>query len=734
MPGRAKIALEHQRFRLFGPVVLVCLAAIAVLVLSSFFLIDSFDQSARQREEQMVANGVELRITEFATAAVPQLDWDDAVANLDHQFSAEWADQNVSSFLFTVNGFTEAFVLDGSDRPIYAAKQSVRGKPGDFAGFSAAAAPMLPDIRRQEAARKPLSPSPDGTSMISQPIQAKGIAAIRGQPFIVVATLVQPDFGSVMPSARAPIVVTAVPIDQALLTPFANRYLLEDLKLAQHDQTVGERAAFWLEDSQGKPVAGLTWLPERPGTTLIGRLGISIAAGVMALLVIAWSMARSAMAIANDLISSEARARHLAHHDTLTQLPNRALMFERARQLFAAARRSGEAVAVHCLDLDRFKEVNDTLGHNAGDELIQEVAKRLCGVCRDTDTIARLGGDEFVILQPATDARGAAKLTDRVFEALREPFDLEFGSVEIGCSIGITLIGADPIEPVEALRQADLALYRSKDAGRQRATFFEPEMDAALRMRRSLELDLRRALAEEALEMVYQPQVDHSGTIRGVEALVRWHHPERGAVPPGLFVALAEETGLIHDLGNFVFRRAFAETAEWQGLRVAINVSAVQLRSAALIPSLNRILQEAKVSPGNYEIELTETALLGDDPITRKNIERLKRMGFSIALDDFGTGYSSLSVLQRFSVDKIKIDTSFVKNLVASEESEALVDAMIKLARALDLDVIAEGVETQAQRDRLESCGCHDFQGYLMSKPIGARAVERLVAKSLRAA
>jgi diguanylate cyclase (GGDEF)-like protein len=449
--------------------------------------------------------------------------------------------------------------------------------------------------------------------------------------------------------------------------------------------------------------------------TLLPPLGTMI----MLLSLVSWLFLRRSESIASELIASEARARHLAFHDTLTQLPNRAMMFDRLRIALASARRTKSALAVHCLDLDRFKEVNDTLGHQAGDELIRKVADMLTALCRETDTVARLGGDEFVIIQPDTNASGAAILAERVLKVLKDPIELAFGIVEIGVSIGTTLVANPETDANEALRQADLALYESKEGGRNRMTFFELEMDAAVRMRRALETDLRKALNESSLEMVYQPQIDHKGQVSGMEALLRWPHPERGMIAPAVFIPLAEESGLILDLGEFVFRRVFEETKGWKK-RVAVNVSALQLRSPTFMSMLTQLVAEFRVDATNYEIEITETALLGDDGVTRNNIIMLKQEGFTIALDDFGTGYSSLSTLQKFEVDKIKIDRSFIRNLEADNEADALIDAIIQLGRALKLNIVAEGVETEGQRDRLMASGCNMYQGYLASRPVSA--------------
>lgn len=517
-----------------------------------------------------------------------------------------------------------------------------------------------------------------------------------------------------------------VAVDTPMLTRFAVHHHLTDLRLVPGAKEPKAGLVLALPDQAGRALGWLAWTPADPSSDLRSRLPAILVFFTSIFTLAVWYFMRKSTTIASDLIASEARARHMAFHDVLTGMPNRAMMFDRLRQMLAMARRYYGETAVHCLDLDRFKEVNDLLGHPAGDELIRQVADRITGLCRDSDTVARLGGDEFVILQPETTAAGASHLAARVLKLFEEPFELEAGTVEVGVSIGVTLITNPDIEPEEALRQSDLALYGSKEGGRNRVTFFEPDMDAALRMRRSLETDLRHALAHGGLTMVYQPQMDARGQISAMEALVRWNHAEKGAIAPSIFVPLCEESGLILDLGEYVFRRVFEETQAWASTRVAINVSALQLRSPMFMGTLTRLVAEYHIDPARYEIEITETALLGDDGVTRDNIIMLKQEGFSIALDDFGTGYSSLNSLKRFAVDKIKIDRSFVHNLEANDEAEGLVDAIVKLGRALKLDIVAEGVETEHQRERLTACGCNSFQGYLVSRPVPASELQGL--------
>jgi diguanylate cyclase (GGDEF)-like protein len=720
MENEPQNLLVERRSRILRPLHLVSLLTLVLLVLTGAILTSRYDAINRDRDQRVIGAGFQRRIDDFAASLIPQTQWDDAVAHLDNHFDPIWTDRNLAAYLKAVDGVTRAFVIAADDRSlIYASREGRRADARTFAPFVETAHALLPTIRLAEARRAPLPAAPATTAMVSKPIQAGGVTVVEGQAYMVVASLVQPDFATARPKgARAPVVLAAMPIDGTMLSRFAGRFQVDGLALSMR-APAEDIARVALKDPLGRDVVWLTWPDRAPGRALMKTLVPPLGTMIVLLSILSWLFLRRSEAIASDLIASEARARHLAFHDTLTQLPNRAMMFDRLRIALASARRSKSSLAVHCLDLDRFKEVNDTLGHQAGDELIRKVAEMLTGLCRETDTVARLGGDEFVIIQPDTNVSGAALLAERVLKVLKDPIELAFGIVEIGVSIGTTLVANPETDANEAIRQADLALYESKEGGRNRVTFFELEMDAAVRMRRTLETDLRKALNEGRLEMVYQPQIDQKGKVSGMEALLRWPHPERGMIAPAVFIPLAEESGLILDLGEFVFRRVFEETKAWKK-RVAVNVSALQLRSPTFMSMLTQLVAEFRIDATNYEIEITETALLGDDGVTRNNIIMLKQEGFTIALDDFGTGYSSLSTLQKFEVDKIKIDRSFIRNLDADHEADALIDAIIQLGRALKLNIVAEGVETEGQRDRLMASGCNMYQGYLASRPVSA--------------
>jgi diguanylate cyclase (GGDEF)-like protein len=435
---------------------------------------------------------------------------------------------------------------------------------------------------------------------------------------------------------------------------------------------------------------------------------------------------------------SEAKIVYMAQHDALTDLPNRALLQERLERALTITRGQGANLAVLMLDLDRFKEVNDTLGHPAGDTLLQAVATRLRECVRETAFIARLGGDEFAIIEYVTNpAAEAAVLAEKICLALGEPFDLGDHQVTTTTSIGIAIAPDDGDDSEKILKSADLALYSAKNGGRGTFRFFEPELDQRMHARRNLERDMHSALVNDEFELHYQPFVDiSSGEICGCEALLRWHHPERGLVMPAEFIPLAEETGLIVPIGEWVLRTACAEAVKWPAdLRIAVNLSPAQFRSKKLVPVVLDALATSGIAAQRLELEVTETVIMHDSEAVFAALIQLRELGVRIALDDFGTGYSSLSFLQRFSFDKIKIDRSFVNELSgANEESRQFARAVVRFAVSLGKTTTAEGVETNEQLDILRTEACVEMQGYYFSRPIPGRDIAQMLLGQIRKA
>src|SRR5260221_6388591 len=430
---------------------------------------------------------------------------------------------------------------------------------------------------------------------------------------------------------------------------------------------------------------------------------------------------------------SEVMIEFMAHHDSLTELANRVLLNERLEQALGRID-GGELVAVHHLDLDQFKAVNDTFGHPAGDRLLKIVAERLRGLVRESDTIARMGGDEFVIVQAAIeDPAEATSLAQRVIKLLSEAYDIDGHQAVIGVSIGISVGPGDGSSPDQLLRNADLALYRAKGDGRGTFRFFEPAMDLQMQTRRIMEQDLRKALPAGEFELHYQPVVNlASKEISGFEALIRWNHPTKGMISPAAFIPLAEEIGFIVPIGEWVIRQACATAAQWpEQLSVAVNISAIQFRNPGLMQVIVSALAASGLSPTRLEIAITETVLLHNKEATLATLHQLRAIGIRIAMDDFGTGYSSLTYLQSFPFDKIKIDRSFVKDITEKSVSLNIVRAVAALANGMGMTATAEGVETREQLDRIASEGCTEMQGFLFSHPLPAHEIERLFLSGL---
>ena len=418
----------------------------------------------------------------------------------------------------------------------------------------------------------------------------------------------------------------------------------------------------------------------------------------------------------------EAELAHMARYDALTGLANRALFLEKVNEALARLSSHADPFSVLMLDLDRFKAVNDLLGHAIGDSLLKAVGERLRRMVRDLDVVARLGGDEFAIIQIAdTNQRDQVTvLANRVLAALTEPYDIDGRKIVIGTSIGISMAPKDADNADALVRHADLALYKAKSEGRNRYRFFETAMEAEARDRRELEEDMRRALLRDEFELHYQTVIDVGRReCCGAEALVRWRHPERGLLFPDQFIGLAEESGLIMPLGGWILRRACFDAAKWPSdLKIAVNLSAVQLKQSNLMEVIKSALSESGLDPRRLELEITETVLVEKSEENLAVLHEIKNLGVSIVLDDFGIGYSSMRYLQMFPFDRIKIDKSFIQSMTTHSGSAAIVCAITGLGRGLDIETTAEGVETAEQLQFLRTAGCQLAQGYLFSRPV----------------
>ena len=552
-------------------------------------------------------------------------------------------------------------------------------------------------------------------------------ARLMSDPEGPYAALAVPLRVSTSAGEEAPLLLAIKRLDETALISMGGKVGLNNVRLER--KTPATAASLRIGGTAGSPGLVLAWSPENPGNLMRERLVPLALSGFLVTLVLFGFVLFYLHWITKDLARSQAQSQELLGRDPLSGLANRLFFGQRLDGALAALPEMDSALAVLFIDLDRFKDVNDTYGHKAGDELIQLVAQRLVNVIRSTDTLARFGGDEFAIIQTglrsAADAEGLAK---RILDALTQPFAISDTQVIVGASIGVALAPENGNNRETLMRLADTALYQAKSEGRNRYSFFQARMDETIRMRKTVEDDLRRAITENELVLEYQPLFSSDGEkIVGLEALVRWPHPTKGLISPSEFIAIAEERGLIMPLGEWVLRRACEDCKRWPDIRIAVNVSPIQFRHRNYVETVVRVLEETNFDPTRLELELTEGVVVEDADAAEDAMMELRALGVHLALDDFGTGYSSLIYLRRFAFDKIKIDRSFLESMEATGESAILVHSIVHLGRALGLTVTAEGVETKEQHRFLQALGCHQLQGFLFSKPVPRAEIDRML-------
>jgi diguanylate cyclase (GGDEF)-like protein len=532
-------------------------------------------------------------------------------------------------------------------------------------------------------------------------------------------------------AASPPLVLTIRNIDQSVLAGIGKRLQLSNLRMIAGGEPPAGENVYEFTDGSNQPIARFAWLPQKPGAEILHSVipFISIALAGFALL--AALVLRYMRTTAATIAAGEGRLRFLALHDPLCGLPNRNFFSERLEQVIADIKAGKPPAAVFYIDLDHFKDVNDTLGHPVGDELIRSVTLRLANIMRSDDLVARLGGDEFAVITLASGNHDALhEIASRMIETVCAPYAIGSHTIVIGASIGIAVIDQRSGGSADIMRYADMALYRAKNEGRNRACIYDAVMDADLSQRKLVEQGLRETIETDGLKVLYQPVFNAGGDkIVGVEALARWPHATRGFIPPSEFIPIAEHSGLIIELGANVLRQACIDGIGWPEISVSVNVSPLQFRRLDFVHMVERTLAETGFDPSRLELELTETTLLGNLESAEAAMRRLKARGVKFALDDFGTGYSSLLYLRRFPFDKLKIDRSFVLSIEKAADAAAIVHAVVSLGRGLGMKVTAEGVETAEQHLFLRAAGVHYMQGYRFSKPVEAAEITSRIAK-----
>jgi len=718
------VGWNHMRLSVVAPIGVIVAVSIVCVIVAVFSSARRADEVTLDHERQLfirsLTNYAERVLRETESVVTSEA----AAHRIGVAVDPEWVQTHVGQRLQAFFEHDLVFVTDANDRLLYASRGSRNLDPNWFDSMRPNLQPLLDELR----GRAPRSPPSGAAIELSNAVAAHRALRLQeflAQPAILAAVAVVPSADTGQGGEPSGPVVTSVRfIDDEMLAKIASRLQLRNLQVVNDQPAPAGDYVFDLKDPQGSSIARFAWTPKQPGAEIVQSVlpFIAIALAGFALLagLVLHHMRRTAVTIA----SGESRLRYLALHDPLCGLPNRIYFGERLEEMIEKVRKGGSPAAVLYIDLDHFKDVNDTLGHPIGDELIRNVTRRITHSLRKDDVVARLGGDEFAVITADVDLASLQTLATRMIATLCAPYSIGNHTIVIGASIGIAIIHEHMGGAADVMRHADMALYRAKNEGRNRACIYDEAMDANLLRRKLLENDLRLAIENNELQLAYQPIVNGSGeTILGVEALCRWTHPQCGEIAPIEFIPVAENSGLIVPLGELVLRRACLDAKAWPGIFLAVNVSPLQFRRTDFVDVTERILAETGLDPSRLEIEVTESTLIGNVDSAELAMFRLKALGVRLALDDFGTGYSSLQYLRRFPFDKLKIDSSFVRSIERAADAAAIVHAVVSLGRGLGMKVTAEGVETAEQQLFLRAAGVHSLQGYRFGRPCTAAEI-----------
>jgi diguanylate cyclase (GGDEF)-like protein len=697
------------------------------------------NKSASERERTLLQNALNRGIARALNEQKSVAWWDDAVTKISAEsLDEDFVNSNFGVFLTETYGHDEVYILNAANQPLYAFANGARAVPATYEKHRGILTSVVGEARGDHHARLKSRPDAFGQDQknyrtLSGALEiahwAGHILSVDGRLSIVAAITIVPNQDTSLLKGTPNLLVSVTYIDDDYIAALGRSLLLDNLSISPKPNLRNGTVSEPFVGDDGTHAGFLSWTTQRPGRVLLNTILPLVAFGVIAVALLAMAMLRRLKASSHELASREVQSRHDARHDALSGLPNRSHFAGRLQvALNQLAAQKDAQVLVAYVDVDRFKDVNDTLGHHAGDELIKAVASRLTLLMRSDNLLARYGGDEFAILWIANGPNAAKSLAERIKDVFASRFDVDGQSLRVTASAGIAISDHRGSSADDLMRQADIALYEAKAQGRDRAVFFSDDMAQRVEERLSIENQLRIALETGQLRLNYQPIIScETGKISGVEALLRWRHPERGEVPPGVFVPIAEQSGLMPALGEWVLCRAMEESRLWPNLLVSVNLSPVQFRQVNLEALLQRLVSEYHVDPRQFVLEITEGVLMESSNRTSHTLDAVHAMGFKTALDDFGTGYSSLAYLCNFRFDKIKIDRAFVSGMSKSESYAKIVNAVISLGKGLGMEIVAEGVETAAEVNVMTMLGCTELQGYFFSKPIEVEDMSKLL-------
>jgi diguanylate cyclase (GGDEF)-like protein len=717
---------------------------------------ETADSATRANERRLVENQLSHTLRALLSTESIQLTWDDMARKAGGQGASvdlAWADTNLGQFLGHAVDADEMYLVDSRGGLLRGWDGGRPAAPAAFAPLAKPVRAIVTGLAQNRSLNEPavsFRQLPDGRWPVAaqgRPLTRwiGGLIWHRGRPAVLTVVSIIPDTDYTLLRRTPNHVAVLRYVDAQMLREIGDSALLPDMRFTAAAPADADRNALLLRGFNGQHLGWLSWRPHAVGTAVL-RSVAPLAAGYflvfVGVLVLGGLMIRQALRVARELAASEAQAHHHALHDPMLGLPNRAHVMQRLRNLMPdadepATGQAGEGmpaaggeVMLAYFDLDHFKSINESIGHHVGDDLLVQIIARVRERMAPNDILGRLASDEFVLLRPGAAGRDAADALGReLMGVFSEPFVVFGHSVPVTASCGIAWGPDHGADPKALLRSADIALFRAKQRGRARYRRFTPDMDATIRWRMDMEVELRRAVALDHLSMVYQPIVNVAdGSIASFEALLRWHHRERGEIGPGIFVPVAEQAGLMPQLGDWVLRRVFADSHDFGNAEISVNLSPLQLMARDFLPNLKALIADEKVDPARFTFEITEGVLLDRSERVMELITELQDMGFRIALDDFGTGYSSLAYLRSYPFDRIKIDRSFVQGIESDIDAQSILRAIVALGRTLRMKVVAEGVETLLQQQLVHAAGCQLIQGHLYWRALNPEQVIALLA------
>jgi len=752
-PGRLAALIRRWIRAEAGMRRVLLVTAVALLTFTAALIgafvqaIHAADDATEATERQLVKAHLQQTLQAILTTQSMQLTWDVASRNMGDPFrpvNAAWTDDYLGSFLSGWSNASELFLVSPSGKLLRGWDRGRLAPPAAFAPVALAARQAIRgmDNRQLNGVAARYVKLADTT----WPISATGRPLSRWHGTIVNyrGTLALMTIVPVIPHEdlslmrRMPNSVVAIrPVRPDMLRTFSDALQLDDVRISAEPLPLPGRNQLAIRGEDGGTVGWLSWQPNRIGPIIRAKTWPLLAAYLafyVLIIGLAAHVVRSALKVARELAASEAQAQHHALHDPLLGLPNRTHVMQRLVVMLAQVNRkvetTGEQVFLAYFDLDHFKAINDSVGHHVGDDVLVQAVARIRGKMRPGDVLGRLASDEFVLLRLGTGgASDADELCTAIMSCFAEPF-IVFGQLlPVTASCGVSWGPEQAREPKVLLRNADIALFRAKQRGRARYRRFTPDMDATIRWRQDMEIELRRAIALNGLSMVYQPIVNVAdGSIASFEALLRWHHRDRGEIGPAVFVPVAEQCGLMPQLGEWVLRRVFADSRDFGCAEISVNLSPLQLVAKDFMPNLKAMVRDERVDPTRFTFEITEGVLLDNSERVLSLLNELQDMGFRIALDDFGTGYSSLGYLRSFQFDRIKIDRSFVQGIESDIDAQSILRAIVALGRTLRMKVVAEGVETLLQQQLVHAAGCQLIQGHLYWRALPPEQVISLLS------